>query len=125
MGRGRERTEMALLTSAICRAYAGNACVPGTKQVAHPREGTDQQVGGLCPGDHSLQRTTLTCLGNFATLNCLKMFSTKRSVPGDCSRAEEEAEGGSKRIPRLERKEVRGGGGGLGLQTVKFALPDG
>lgn len=50
MGRGREGTEMALLTSAICRAYAENACVPGTMQVAHPREGTDQQVGGSVPG---------------------------------------------------------------------------
>lgn len=63
VGRGREGTETALLTSAICRAYTGNACVPGTMQVAHPREGTDQQVGGgggSVPRDHSLQRTALT-----------------------------------------------------------------
>lgn len=54
----------------------------------------DQQVGVCAQETPLLGGHPWLCPGDFATLSCLRLFSTKRSFPGDCSRAEEEAEGG-------------------------------
>lgn len=90
---------------------------------AHPRgKGEINRWGSLPRRPFSSEDNPGCVPGDFATLSCLRVFSTKRSFPGDCSRAEEKTEGGSVWILRLERKAVRGRGGALGLQTVKFAV---
>lgn len=52
--------EAALLTRAICRACGERREIPAQCRLPlTPGEERDQQVGGLCPGDHSPRRTTL------------------------------------------------------------------
>jgi hypothetical protein len=58
-GEGRERTGMALLTSATCRACCGNALSPAQCRLRLTPGRGRSTGGGLCPKDRSPWRTAL------------------------------------------------------------------